>query len=215
MLKKLIAIFLIAISAAIFSADKYAILIAGNFDDSSVPTDKRWNDGLGNNTEFWNDLYLQWEMLYEKGYAKENITVIFANELDMWQEQDYYYIARRYRAANATDNELETITNYSATKGNLTTAVEALSSKVGPDDFLYVWAMSHGGSPTQSSLYFNDGEMLDTEFADLFNNVTANKKVFVINANYAQGFLDKFTGENVSIQINSKKEKRMMSDFLK
>ena len=212
MLKKLIAILLIAITAAVFCAEKYAVLIAGNFDDTSVPTDKRWNDGLGDNTEFWNDLYLQWEMLYRKGYAKENITVIFANELDMWQEEDYKHIDRRYRAANATQVELETITNYSATKGNLTTAVEALSLKVGPDDFLYVWAMSHGGSPTQSSLYFNDGEMTDAEFACLFDTVTANKKVFVINANYAGGFLTALQDDNSFVQVSSTDTKSFRAD---
>jgi len=207
MLKKLIVILLITISAAVFCAEKYAILIAGNYDAASVPTDKRWNDGLGDNTEFWNDLYLQWEMLFRKGYAKENIIVIFANELDMWQEEGYKYIDRRYRAANATNTEDETITNYSATKGNLTTAVEVLRSKIQPDDFLYVWAMSHGGSSTQSSLYFNDGEMTDQQFADVFNPVIANKKVFLISTNYAQGFLSALQKENTTVEIVPKKSK--------
>jgi hypothetical protein len=212
MSRKLIAILTVTLALTLFSAEKYAVLIAGDYNPTNVPADQLWNEGQGDYSEFWNDLYLQWEMLYKKGYAKENITVIFANGRDMWwDDRD---IATRYRAVNVIpENPLETITNYSATKGNLTTAVNALYSKIGEDDFLYVWTMSHGGTSTQSGLYFNDGLMTDTEFAGLFNTVTANKKYFVINANYAQGFKSKFTGENVRVEINLKKEKRMMSDF--
>jgi tetratricopeptide (TPR) repeat protein len=54
--------------------------------------------------------------------------------------------------------------------------------------------------------------MTDTEFAGLFNTVTANKKVFVINANYAQGFLDKFTGENVRVEVSSQDTKSHRAD---
>ena len=78
-MKKVIAILLIALSISVFCAEKYAVLIAGDYNATNVPRDKKWNNGLGDNSEFWNDLYLQWEMLYQKGYKKENITVIFAN----------------------------------------------------------------------------------------------------------------------------------------
>ena len=199
MRNKLITVIMIVLAAALFSAEKYAVIIAGDYNPTNVPADQLWNNGEGDYSEFWNDLYLQWEMLYQKGYAKENITVIFANGRDMWR--DFGYIDTRYRAVNVTDDDRETITNHSATKGNLTTAVEALRSKIGTDDFLYVWAMSHGGTPSQSGLYFNDGFMTDAEFAGLFNTVTANKKVFVINANYAGGFLTALEGGNTTVEI--------------
>lgn len=186
MSRKLIAILTVALALTLFSTEKYAVLIAGDYNPTNVPADQLWSEGQGDYSEFWNDLYLQWEMLYQKGYAKESITVIFANGRDMWQDDPS--IATRYRAEYNTKIFKETITNHSATKGELDIAVSALRGKIGPDDFLYVWAMSHGGTPTQSGLYFNDGFMTDTEFAGLFNTVTANKKMFVINANYAQGF---------------------------
>ncbi len=204
MRNKLITVLMIVLAAALFSADKFAVIIAGNNNPTNVPSDQLWNNGQGDYSEFWNDLYLQWEMLYQKGYAKENITVIFANGIDMWKVPGFEYIHTRYRAANVTDDEHETITNHSATKVNVTTAVNALKSKIGPNDFLYVWAMSHGGTPSQSGLYFNDGFMTDAEFAGLFNTINANKKVFVINANYAQGFLSALEGESITVEINKK-----------
>jgi len=206
-MKKLIAILLIAVSISLFCAEKYAVLIAGDYNAMNVPRDKKWNNGLGDNSEFWNDLYLQWEMLYQKGYRKENITVLFANGTDYWL--DHGYVDTRYRAEHVTDNPEETITNYSATKTNLKAAVTALNLKIKPDDFLYVYVMSHGGSSTQSSICLIDPtgasyyDMTDTEFASYFNTVIANKKVFAINANYAGGFLNVFTGTNVRVELSS------------
>jgi hypothetical protein len=209
---KLITVIMIVLATALFSADKFAVIIAGNYNPTNVPSDQLWNNGQGDYSEFWNDLYLQWEMLYQKGYAKENITVIFADGIDMWQDYDFSYIATRYRAEYNTRILEETITNHSATKGNIQAAVTTLKTKIGPDDFLYVWAMSHGGTSTQSGLYFNDGLMTDAEFAGLFNTITANKKVFVINANYAQGFKDKFTGTSVRVEIPSMNTKTLRAD---
>ena len=215
-MKKVIAILLIALSISVFCAEKYAVLIAGDYNATNVPRDKKWNNGLGDNSEFWNDLYLQWEMLYQKGYKKENITVIFANGIDHWKINDE--IDTRYRAVHATDNPEETITNYSATKTKLKAAVDALKLEIKPDDFLYVWAMSHGGSSTQSSICLIDPtgdsyyDMTDTEFASYFNTIIANKKVFAINANYAGGFLNTLKADNSFVQVSSTDTKSFRAD---
>jgi hypothetical protein len=204
---KKVQIMLILISAVcltLSAAEKYAILIAGDYTAEGIPVEQQWNEGLGDNTEFWNDLYLQWEMLYKKDYKPENIKVLFAHGTDLWKEDGHTDHDTRYRAENATNNLGELIVDYPAEAGvnGLEAAIASLS--ITSDDFLYVWAMSHGGTPDQSSLYFRDGMMTDAEFAGLFNTITANKKVFVINANYAGGFLTALEGEGTTVEINKK-----------
>jgi|GEM_PF-1255498 len=213
MLKKA-QLLLILISAACMilnAAEKYAILIAGDYTASGIPVEKQWNDGLGDNTEFWNDLYLQWEMLYQKGYSKENIKVLFAHGTDLWDVYGFGYIDERYRAEHITDIAGETIVNYSVTTTGLDNAISEISST--SDDFLYVWVMSHGGTPTQSSLCFLDAELTAEEFATKIKEIPAHKKNIVINANYAQDFENQYWGNSlVHLQLSAYGTKSYRAD---
>ncbi len=66
--------------------EKYAVLITGDYAATGIPTNEQWNQGQdrgGNGfDEFWNDTFLMWEMLQEKGYSPENIYVLFADGND-------------------------------------------------------------------------------------------------------------------------------------
>jgi len=196
-MKKLIAILLIAVSMSLFSAEKYAVLIAGDYEATGVPSTALWNtEPYSPNMEFWNDLYLQWEMLYEAGYKKENIKVLFASGLDLWMEENYDYIADRYRATNATGTLLETITNYAATELNVQAVCADLGSKmVYGDDFLYVWVMDHSSS---SSIYLMNDALTENvavpfdRLANYFKPLYALNKVYQLSMNYA---------ENLKIQL--------------
>ncbi|MGD9707878.1 MAG: hypothetical protein AB7V07_09480, partial [Candidatus Delongbacteria bacterium] len=193
------------------AAEKYAILIAGDYTATGVPVEKQWNDGLGDNTEFWNDLYLQWEMLYNKGYSKENIKVLFAHGTDLWDVDGHRDIATRYRAVNAIpENPYATIVNYPATTAGLNSAFSEIPST--SDDFLYVWVMSHGGSPTQSSICFLDAELTAQQFADIVD-IPAYKKSIVINVNYAQDFENQYWGNSlVHLQLSAYGTKSYRAD---
>jgi hypothetical protein len=79
---------------------KYAILLAGDYTAANVPSDQLWNGGQGNYSEFWNDLFLQWETLYNSGYDKENIIILFANGKDMWQDVNYTLTSTQDTARN-------------------------------------------------------------------------------------------------------------------
>ncbi|MBN2834179.1 MAG: hypothetical protein JXR48_04355, partial [Candidatus Delongbacteria bacterium] len=101
----------------------------------------------------------------------------------------------RYRPEHATGSATETITQYSATRGNIIAAVNDLmyTKNITDDDFLYVWVMSHGGTPMQSSIGLigvggTYDEMLDFEFANIFRNIPANKEIYQFSLNHAQGF---------------------------
>ncbi len=203
---KKVQIMLILISAVcltLSATEKYAILIAGDYTAEGIPVEQQWNEGLGDNTEFWNDLYLQWEMLYKKDYKPENIKVLFAHGTDLWKVDGHTDHAPRYRAENATNNLGELIVDYPAEAGvnGLEAAIASLS--ITSDDFLYVWVMSHGGSPTQSSLWFLDVELTAADFALKIRGITAYKKYIVINANYADDFKDALASENTFVQVSS------------
>jgi len=218
MMKQLIAILLIAVSMSLFSAEKYAVLIAGDYEVTGVPTDAQWNTGTDKpNTEFWNDLYLQWEMLYEKGYKKENIKVLFAKGTDLWLNPDYQYIDKRYKAENATFNIGETITNYAATEANVEAVCAELGSKMEyGEDFLYVWVMSHS---TISGLYLMKDDLTGSRyvsystFADYFKPLNALNKVYLLSMNGAQALETQLQQDNakfitskesVGVEINNK-----------
>jgi len=220
MLKRtmMMLILLSAVCLTLTAAEKYAILIAGDYTAANVPADKKWNDGLGNNTEFWNDLYLQWEMLYQKGYKNENIKVLFAHGIDLWNVDGFQYIDPRYRAYYVTGTEHERIVNYSATTDGLDRAIAEITST--SDDFLYVWVMSHGGSPIQSSIGFIGTdlqplfyEMTPSEFSGKIGAIPAYKKSIVINANYAQDFENQYWGNSlVHLQLSAYGTKSYRAD---
>ena len=208
-LLKTISVLLILLTFTAFAETKYAILLAGDYTATNVPSDQLWNGGQGNYSEFWNDLFLQWETLYNSGYDKENIIVLFANGQDMWKEDGFEYIDTRYRAEWVTRDPYETITRLPATRNGLNTAVSALKEIITPDDFLYVWVMSHGGTASQSSIgLIGSGgtydEMIADEFAQLFENVPANKKLFRFSLNYADGFIEQLKSDNTTVIINAK-----------
>ena len=186
-MKKLIAVLVIAASMSLFSAEKYAVLIAGDYNATGITnTTHLWNQGVGDRSEFWNDLYLQWEMLtQEKGYKPENVIVLFANGIDHSitnPEIDIRYSPTQYTGYTH-------ITNYAASEANVQAVCADLYSKmVYGDDFLYVWVMSHSSS---GSIYLmNDaltGNVAVTysTFANYFKGLTALKKVYQLSMNYA------------------------------
>lgn len=203
---------------AILTSDKkFALLIAGDYNAANIPVEKRWNEGVGDNSEFWNDLFLQWEMLYKKGFKPENIMVLFANGKDLWEIPEFDYIAIRYRPTQYDELGIDHITNYSATRLNLINAAAYLKDKINADgvvdEFLYVWVMSHGGSSSQSSLCLIDpakaasyDEMTAHEFVSIINGIPAYKKYVQFSLNYAQGFLNEFENSgvgNARVEVSS------------
>ncbi len=195
MLKKLITVLMITVTLCLFSAEKYAILIAGDYNATGIPSTAQWNGGLGDNSEFWNDLYLQWEMLFQMGYKKENIKVLFSEGIDYWKDETRE-IANRYRPFNATGTLDETITNFAATEANVATVCAELNSKMEyGEDFVFVWVMSRSSS---SSIYLMNDALTGnvavsfSTFANYFKPLNALNKVYQLSMNSA---------ENLEIQL--------------
>ena len=82
-MKKMIAILLIAITMTLFSAEKYAVLIAGDYNPTDIWSAAEWNGGSGKPyTEFWNDTYLMWELLtQEKGFKPDVLVIDYLDKM--------------------------------------------------------------------------------------------------------------------------------------
>jgi len=143
-----------SLMATSFAQQKYAVLITGDYAGTSysVPLSDQWNGGQGKSNygfdEFWNDTYLMWEMLQTKGYAPENIFVLFANG------QDYHPSGYdpRYTPPGGI-----IVTDYSASIANVNNVFNGLCYGTGgfpqvtADDFLFVWTFDHGGGSNGNS----------------------------------------------------------------
>lgn len=198
-MKKLFYLFttLFLLTVSVQAQEKYAVLIIG--DDTAkaleIPSSHYWNGGLippeENNDEFWNDTYLMWEMLQNKGFNPNNIFVLFANGSDHHPEYS------RYNPGNTI------ITNYPARKQYLENLFSDLQNgtnnkpKITEDDFLFVWVFDHGWNTEGHSLfYLMDGQIIDTTFANMVNPILAHRKAFWMQQCHAGGFADDLSASN-------------------
>ena len=211
MLKKLGILMFVIITMlnVLSSAEKYAVLITGDYAAVNIPERALWQTESTEKypmKEFWYDTYLMWEMLYLNGYEDENIFVLFADGTDYCLDPDNG-VNERYSPQWQDFPEGFTITDGAATRTNILSVVDKLKSKMTDDDFLFVWTFDHGnyiGSLDEwhSLLYLldedgNPYEMDDIEFAGIFNNsespIPANKKVYCMQQCYGGGFHDNLT----------------------
>jgi len=173
---------------------KYAILITGckpSVGISDNPNPNIIGSDFSNHPfdEFWNDTYLMWELLVtQKGFSDENVYVLFHNGIDKNLLLNMDWIDVRYTVAHS-GLPLTHITDYAARKEDLTNVLIGLFdgsngiNKVSEDDFLFVFTFGHGmiynmGTSTQmGTLRLQDYDMMDYEFAELFNRIPTNKRV--------------------------------------
>ncbi|MBU4486792.1 MAG: hypothetical protein KKD38_07665, partial [Candidatus Delongbacteria bacterium] len=225
-MKKILFVFLLfSIVNVIVSAEKYAVLITGDYAAKNVPSALRWDTYQeadptkpGPMECFWNDTYLVWEMLINMGYDNDKIFVLFANGTDYWKvaADAGTPIAERYTPQHifpdSTDFQITKnyLTNGAATKDNIGLIAQELKDEMHDDDFLFVWTFDHGGfeglDEMDSLLYPPEGpevpsylvlldptglsydSIYDYEFAQLFNPLLANKKVYWMEQCFSGGF---------------------------
>lgn len=184
---------------------KYAVLITGDYaaTPNSIPESDLWNGGINEPEEydeFWNDTYLMWEMLQEKGFSQENIIVLFAGGEDYSVTNQN--IADRYKPEQGV-----TVTDYSASIANVNAVFNGLANGTGdfpevtPDDFLLVWTFDHGGLVNgNATLHLIDGAITDDDFASLVNPIQANKKAFWMEQCHSGGFANELEGPTTFFQ---------------
>lgn len=193
-----------------FAQEKYAILIAGEYNPANIafPAIEQWNNGLHPASpvfdEFWNDTYLMWEMLVKpvaqggKGYTDQNVHVLFANNDDFtFPEQ-----ADRYTPSY---NGYTKVTDDWATKSSISSNLSALATTITKNDYLFVWIMSHGGTDAQGSYFYSyDAQKVyDTELAGWLNSINAYKKTVVLSFPSSGGFASELQGERTTVIASS------------
>jgi|GEM_PF-3611981 len=206
----------------VYSAEKYAVLITGDYDPRYLPDDVK---GYGPLESFWNDTYLMWEMLIEKGFNDSNIFVLFGNGEGLNEViSDTTQVPSRYTPESiGYDREYSIVDGWGTFQG-IESAVDSIASRITQDDFLFVWTFDHGGFdgcdtidvPLNDSiphfLYLVDPDCPDTisydiihdyDFADLFNPLSANKKVYWMQQCYSGGFEAELTDGQSNVFFNS------------
>ena len=180
---------------------KYAVLITGDYAAKNLPAGatKYGNGALSDEKiamAFWNDTYLTWKMLKEKGFEEENIIVLFADGQDF--TVDNSWVHSNYKPI---DNVV--ITDYPADIASVTNVFNGLRygtngmPKCTEEDFLFVWTFDHGAvHGDHVSLCLLDGEMMDYTFAALVNPIAAYKKTVWMLQCFSGGFADDFSVPN-------------------
>ena len=179
-------------------AEKYAVLITGDYADLRGDFDGNW--AIANDHEredpmecFWHDTFLMWEMLLEKGYADSNIFVLFAGGQDF---QDSYILeGERY----VVPDSLAPMTDYQADLDNVVMVLEGLAygnqqeniPQLQDDDFLTIWTFDHGDwhDGHRWLCLIGDDEISDENFGNLVNQINCQKKVILMQQCFSGGFV--------------------------
>jgi hypothetical protein len=180
-------------------ATNYAVLIEGD-----SPT---WFD------EFWNDTFLMYEILINKGFEPDNIFVLYYNG------SDHVSANPRYQPGSLENAHITgPITDYSATIANVTMVFNGLAngdpvngiSQMTNDDFLFVWMFDHGGFDDTSDnwthdpgeptyLCLMDGDIYASTIASLANPINYSRRTFVMQQCHSGGFIPHLSNNDTVI----------------
>jgi hypothetical protein len=125
----LIFMALLFTAGAVNAQEKYAVLLSsGQINDNYLPP----NTG----EEGWNDMFMMWELLQQKGFSTNNIFVLFEDGVDYIPYSSFTF----YRP-----NPGETVTDGACNYNNIVNLFEGLADgnadydKLEEDDFLFIW----------------------------------------------------------------------------
>ncbi len=214
MKRVLIIMAIICMAFSVNAQDKYAVLIAtiGNMDN--IPQQDRWNDGntLADPNEFWNDTYMFWKMLQNKGFEKDNIFVLYGSSGMDCEENPCYIAPKSPDYPESIDvtygpaNRNTIIKLFNGLAGNDPTQI-GVTPVVTENDYFFTWVFTEGGSLgiNNSYIYLADGYVMqDTEFASLVNGVNANRKTIWMQSGKGGGFADNLSATN-SVFVSASK----------
>lgn len=158
---------------------KYAVLISTN--EVSA-------DNVIIHSEWWYDLFAQYQMLREQGFDDADIYVLYGAGTD-WNTS--------HSAYNAMTQFGHTITDMPVSKADIQTVFSDLQTQVGSRDHLYVWWMGHGSGNASCNLTMsisNTGESVtDAELASYLSGITSYRKRSInIMTCHSGGLVDDF-----------------------
>ena len=207
MKRVLIIMAIICMAFSVSAQNKYAVLIASTGNAQDIPQRDRWNAETSYTApeEFWNDAFMLWELLQDKGFSRENIFVLYG-DTGMDYEDNPCYIAPKSpsvpESVDVTYGPADSTTVYHVFRAmagmepSLNNEIPVLTQ----NDFLFVWTIGHGGhgyNEDESYFILKDTYfMSDSEFASLVNPISANRKTFWMQQNSAGGFIDNLSSSN-------------------
>ncbi|MCP4654344.1 MAG: hypothetical protein GY856_02885 [bacterium] len=165
---------------------KYGVLICGD-----VAT--HWGFD-----EFWGDVVLMREVLLKNGFSPENIFVLYGDGVDFSHPD----------RTNPRYIPSQPITNFAATIPNVELVFNGLASgdetnglpQMTEDDFLFVWTFDHGsGGGGHAYLCLRDGNMLDSDFAVLLDNIAYGYRVIAMQQCFSGGFVNDLANARTAI----------------
>ena len=179
-LTKATALLLLCMMLMLLSGcSKYAVLIS---------TNEVTHDDISYHSEWWYDLFIQYQALRENGFDDEDIYVLYGDGTDFNTAHNDYNASLQYG---------HSITDMAVNKANIQAIFNTLSSEVGSRDHLYVWWMGHGGGSGPGSCNLsmsisNTGEhVTDVELASYMSNVSDYRKRTVdVMTCHSGGILD-------------------------
>ncbi len=176
----------------IFAQEKYAVVVNRYNPYAAVDSIATWQTGTDwdyRMFEFWNDLYLMWEMLYERGFNDENIYVFY----DLGDDFEYPNYNLRY---TADYHLLEQITDYRAYRTTFDSVLYGLATgnnglpKIKEDDFFVLYFFGHGGKQGYSLFPIGNpdsegGKISWEELSNKLDSISCYKKLIIMQQCYS------------------------------
>lgn len=166
--------------------NKYAVIISGG------------SDPYNNWIRFWNDcsaMYKTLKTIY--GFTDDHIYVLMSDGTD--PGADRHLNNDTYDSSPLDlDNDGVNDVKYAATKANINTVINTLSSTLTPNDYLFIFSTDHGGTQSGSHvcMYLWGESISDDEFAQQINKVQAGFIDIVMEQCFSGGFIPYFAQDN-------------------
>jgi len=151
----------------------YAVLVSGGWNASS------------NYGRYWKDLSFIYKTLKDKfGYTDSEIIVLYASG--------------SHSPSGDLDGDGAADIDDSATKANLTTAMNFVKDNIPADGKFFFYSTNHGGQEvenTQDAVLYLWGEWIaDQEFAALTKNIRCSEAIYVMEQCFSGGMMDDILG---------------------
>ncbi len=186
-----------------FAQKKYAIIFGSEHkpEHAFISKDSRFNQ----QEAIWNDTYLTWELLLNKGFDNDDIFVLYHTGLD------YTYVHqnalnKRYNPqlehSNLFPGQHDQLNRGMSTKANMKDAIEALYNSINTDDVLFIFNFSHGWRNRilcNNFHYSNPSTYITPDNLKDWLEPINCKKVLLMQQCFGGSFIDELAGPNTLI----------------
>lgn len=165
---------------------RYAVILNGGVDKEN------------NNIRYWNDCsYIYSVLLNVYHYDKSNVIVLMSDGTD--PAADRMLLDGSHDSSPLDlDGDGTNDINYSATKNNVISVFQSLSSKLTNNDDLFIYTIDHGtlNGNNAALMLWNYESLLDYELGSLLSQIHCNSISIVMGQCNSGGFIKELAGSN-------------------